>query len=532
VLPGVRIDLLDSDRFLQHDARGSHLRTFAFGQPPRVLSRAALHGSGPVRQTASEHRSQGGTKSFAPTLPLRVGRLASAGVRQTRPVGRIDLDLGDRRHNTTVEAHRKLSILRMPPAKQLVEAVRREPSRTRALDDPILAAALDQFIALGMAPQIGPTVKELLERSGQTRYASALTAMTPTIAVGGAAATGTAATAQRFDDGSWLIVYDVGLEAVLWYAAQLLVLVAREDPADTGVDPIAAARAIRLGVAVAALGFDANDLLTFRLDDERLIRAGELFTEMELFVLAHEVGHVLDGRDPLAVSTKSPSDWHTSENLADEIGVELMMGDVTPGRDVYPDLDVRFAAVRLLMSVLAAYERGVFAVQPRSHPLALDRWRLVEPHLRARFGLGLRPIAAAAEAFAIEIEVIDDAHPDVERDADVVLDALALYVVPTVAAQRSVLDGVAKGYLLLNPPPARLVALAGRRVGTRDSFAIPPDVLELATELRSLRDRGVAVTRRQLSEMAERSTSTSLLPSWMSSALAAWIVAQDHTSRE
>lgn len=267
----------------------------------------------------------------------------------------------------------------------------------------------------------------------------------------------------RYEDESCLLLVDHGLMLCTWLTAQLAAAVVGGTASAAGA-PVAvkdAVAAVRLAVARPAVGARAGLVPPLLLPASDFPLAASLATEMDMFLVAHEVAHPLlrhfsEQRRALgAVAGSAVASDHApaAEHAADVFGLTLTLDDIDQGRAGAEHLPLRLAAIRLTLAVIDLYEQTCFALQPTSHPPAAVRFALLRKHaLLPWFGDDLEmllvPLAAFAEALEAAPEE-DYAHAAgrVDRGLGALLDR-RLWDAPTWAQLAELAGFVA-------PRPAR-----------------------------------------------------------------------------
>jgi hypothetical protein len=250
------------------------------------------------------------------------------------------------------------------------------------------------------------------------------------VALGACSGGEVSAASFTFADGSYLILFDHGLATLTWLTAQLhaitrttplLDLPAPSEPRE----PDAAARILRLASSWIAAGGRARVGLPLVMSTDEITAAGALISEMDLFIVGHELAHILlghfEGSRPrlgaVGGSGQLIGKRHDEEHAADLLALTLMFDDVlTEGTASSAVVELRLTAVRLFMAVLDMFERSCFLVQPASHPPASDRWHYLREQTLSRWFDDFNDISArVAQEFLDAL----DAIAEVPRAADV-----------------------------------------------------------------------------------------------------------------
>ena len=309
-----------------------------------------------------------------------------------------------------MEAHDRLRALALPASDTILDAaiglVRDHVAARRmdVVDADQLEHAIVELRKHGtMTSMIERTWELLRERVADTSVQGAIDALEPRTARGACSGGEVSAATFGFGDGSYLILVDHGLATLTWLAAELAVLCSdagdEQETGDVSVPAEVAARAMRLGAARSAVQIGAGSVPSLLLRGDDMLLASDLVVQMDMFVMAHEVAHILlghmgtDGSPFGAVggSNRLLGKSADLERAADLLAVTLVLDDVLQGGSAHRgDIAVRVGAVHLFLAVLDLYESHTFVLQPTTHPPALRRWaHLVDDALGPWFGDGL-----------------------------------------------------------------------------------------------------------------------------------------------
>lgn len=372
----------------------------------------------------------------------------------------------------------------------------------------------------------------------------------------GACSGGEVSTATfAFVDESFLILVDHGLAGLTWLGAQLSALTSASPTQimqpTTRVPATAAARALRLGVAYTSLGGRAGVLPPMMLPSADLRLAGALVAQIDIFVMAHELAHVLLGH--IGSGSRVGIVGGTSELLgkvsdqefeADRLAAALVFSDAADEIDATL-AELRLSAIRLFFELIEIYERGRFVIQPSSHPPARARWArlraaalddwfenldalvLVCEPLLASFGqLATDPEDLASDAEIVEHElaaVIDSTVWDVDRWRDTArLNSLVAPAGVSATAALLAWDGWQTGAV------AELPALVDRVIGSEIVRGVVAKAI--AGEDVLTRIDMVDVVARAAAPYVPESDRTDLFPFWALSALISDLLQHGHRS--
>jgi hypothetical protein len=251
-------------------------------------------------------------------------------------------------------------------------------------------------------------------RDPQTK--ARLGALDERIALGTATDGEISAAVFAYPDTSYLVLVDHGLMLCTWLAAQLAAVLAPasagQAPADSGVEVEDAVAAMRLAIVRPAVGARAGFLPALLLPKANFHLAASLAREMDIFLLAHEVAHVMlghfqDGRQAAgAVAGSVMADRGIEdEHAADTVALTLLLDDIDSGDTGPEHLPLRLAGVSLTLALIESYERTSFVIQPTSHPPAHERFaHLRRQALQPWFGDDLEALLAPLRRFADALE--------------------------------------------------------------------------------------------------------------------------------
>jgi hypothetical protein len=444
-----------------------------------------------------------------------------------------------------MEAHEQLRLLRGRLPTEMLEAAAAELARMAATAgwknvpgdetfDEVVAGVLRTG---SMGEQIERAWALLRARVTDDAIQASLDALSSRIAVGAVTEGELSAAVFAYADGSYLIVADHGLMVLTWLAAQLAAVLCDDSrfglradiPRIAVADAVAA---LRLGVARPAVGARAGLVPALTLPEERLALAGALVMEIDLFLIAHELAHVLLGHfraerralGAVAGSAILSDNAIHAEHAADLLALTFLLDDLEAREVSVAVAALRLGAVRILFALIELYEQACFVLQPSSHPPAALRFdHLQKMALEGWFGgnLGklLAPFAALPEGLASEPDPLFHAVERVDRGLDAFLDRNLWD--PSVWAEVAQL-----GYFVFPPLTAArraLLAVAGddedRVAELLASVLADPRIAALVAAR-----RGGILTRLELLDHVAEVLSRSSLPSapvWAVSALVA-----------
>lgn len=234
-----------------------------------------------------------------------------------------------------------------------------------------------------------------------------------------------------YPDSSYLVLVDHGLMLCTWLAAQLAAVLTTPNPAglqepDSGVAIEDAVAAMRLAIVRPAVGARAGFVPPLLLPAANFRLAASLAREMDLFLLGHEVAHVLlghfrDGQTSMAAiagSSMLADSGSEQEHAADVVALTFLLDDVDRGMAGPERVPLRLAALLLTLALIESYERTCFVLQPTSHPPARDRLahlraRVLEPWFGDDLDTLIRPLRLFAEA--LQQPPAEDLHHAVGR---------------------------------------------------------------------------------------------------------------------
>lgn len=239
-----------------------------------------------------------------------------------------------------------------------------------------------------MTGELVRSVKRLVARNADAPWVNELTQAVAGVVVGAVRGGEVSAATLRFPDRSHLLLVDHGMAAVTWLAASMVAILGRDRPAGesqsgSGEEALGEACAFRLALSRAAAGGSANLIPPMVLSVDELRVAGAFALEMDAFVVAHEVAHVLLGHlnagakevGVVGGSNRLMGKQAAQELAADELALRLMFADAGTDAVTSQVATIRLGAVRLFLSVLQEYEQTCFLRLPSSHPPAPVRWQ-------------------------------------------------------------------------------------------------------------------------------------------------------------
>lgn len=239
-----------------------------------------------------------------------------------------------------------------------------------------------------MTGELVRSVNRLVERNAEAPWVNELTQAVGGVVVGAVRGGEVSAATLRFPDQSHLLLVDHGMAAVTWLAASMVAIIGRDrrdgvSHGDSGEEAHGEACAFRLALSRAAAGGSASLLPPMALSLDELRVAGAFALEMDAFVVAHEVAHILLGHlnaGATAVgivggSNRLMGKQEQQELAADELALWLMFADAGTNAVTDQVATIRLGAVRLFLTVLEEYEQSCFVRLPSSHPPAGVRWQ-------------------------------------------------------------------------------------------------------------------------------------------------------------
>lgn len=266
------------------------------------------------------------------------------------------------------------------------------------------------------------TLARLRTRIQDEQIAARLDTLKASLSVGAVREGEVSAASMRFPDGSHLIVIDHGLSLLTWHAAALIAIrrsIAEDQPGgkrDSDAHD-APARAFRLATSRIAAGRRAGVLPPLVLTRPELEIASLLTFEMDVFVLAHELAHLLLGHLQASGQTlgvvgggnvllgKQAKD----EFAADQLALMLMFNDaLTDGALSVDVARLRLAAVRTFLTVLEEYEHACFFFAPSTHPPAWERWEALRSRSVNRWFPDLENPLGLVQPFIDDLQALRD----------------------------------------------------------------------------------------------------------------------------
>jgi hypothetical protein len=304
------------------------------------------------------------------------------------------------------EAKRRLELLALPASDEILRATIEHASRIYVPPDAAsgytaqFREAASDLLRFGtMTADVRKAWQNLGRRIRDEGVSTRVAELSEKVSLGACSGGEVSAASFTFDDGSYLILFDHGLATLTWLIAQLhaisrttplLRLPAPSDP----LDPEVAARVLRLASSWIAIGGRAGVCPPLTMSTEEITAAGVLISEMDHFIVGHELAHILlghfDGNRPrlgaVGGSSQLVGKRPHEEHAADLLALTLMFDDVlTEGTASSAVVELRLTAVRLFMAVLDMFEQSCFLVQPASHPAASKRWRYLGDQALSRW---------------------------------------------------------------------------------------------------------------------------------------------------
>ncbi len=335
------------------------------------------------------------------------------------------------------EAERRLELLALPASDEVLRAAIEHASRAYVPTDAASGytaqfheAASDLLRFGTMTADVRKAWQNLGRRIRDEGVSAQVAGLSEKVSLGACSGGEVSAASFTFEDGSYLILFDHGLATLTWLIAQLhaisrstplLGLPAPSDP----LEPNVAARVLRLASSWIAAGGRAGMCPPLIMSTEEITAAGVLISEMDLFIVGHELAHILlghfDGNRPrlgaVGGSSQLIGKRPDEEHAADLLALTLMFDDVlTEGTGSSAVVELRLTAVRLFMAVLDMFEQSCFLVQPASHPAASERWRYLRDRALSR---GFEDFDKAWDQVAQRFLDALDAIAEMPRAADV-----------------------------------------------------------------------------------------------------------------
>ena len=324
-----------------------------------------------------------------------------------------------------MQAHERLELLKGRVSAVVVESAAAELERMAreadwsvrsgvgAFDDVVDAVRHDQ----SMAGDLRRAMTTLRSRIVDADVVRQLEALDGRLAVGVTADGQLSAAVFAYPDKSFLVLVDHSLMLCIWLAAQIAVALrgheATPDTAGNGIAVDDGLAAIRLALARPAVGARAGLLPPLLLAEPEMALAASLTAEIDQFLLAHELGHVLLGHftdqrralGALVGPSTTADNTLELEHAADLVALTLVLEDIDHGRVGTEHLALRLAALRLGLVPIDNYERTCFVLQPTSHPPAAERFaflraRALEPWFGSHLEDLLRPFTDLVRALA------------------------------------------------------------------------------------------------------------------------------------
>jgi hypothetical protein len=299
------------------------------------------------------------------------------------------------------EAELRLALLALPASDEVLRNAIEHAVRVYLPPDSAeeyaaqFRAAADDLLRFGtMTADVRKAWQNLRRRIRNEDIVTRVAELSAVVALGACSGGEVSAASFTFSDGSYLILFDHGLATLTWLIAELhaismtaplLGMAAPTAP----LDQQAAARVLRLAASWIAAGGRAGVSPPLRMSTEEITAAGVIISEMDVFIIGHELAHILlghfDGNRPrlgaVGGSGQLIGKHPDEEHAADLLALTLMFDDLlTEGTAPSEVVELRLTAVRLFMAVLDLFERSCFFVQPASHPSAPDRWRYLNEH--------------------------------------------------------------------------------------------------------------------------------------------------------
>lgn len=248
-----------------------------------------------------------------------------------------------------------------------------------------LDAALGDFPRFGLATSLRrfwPRLKELV--AGNEALARRIAELSERVHIIELDLDGFAAGTRRFPDGSCLVQLDTGLLLTIFEVVQLFVAVSMPDP-QMSVEQTEREAAVVLELVLAEYRLlrghaTPNGTLATPAQGDAI---GELTQAANVFVLVHEVSHLLLGHAGDRDDEQRQQDEIDSDVLAFRLLAGVYAADPTIAK---AQAHGRLLGARLLFSCIELFERATFVTTGRTHPPAAYRWAVVRLAAEQTFG--------------------------------------------------------------------------------------------------------------------------------------------------
>lgn len=234
-----------------------------------------------------------------------------------------------------------------------------------------------------MTVELTRAFERFVERVRDEHISSALQDLRERLSLGAVRQGLLSAATMKFPDASHLLLVDHGLAALTWFAAGMAMTTLAASQSRPPQALQAPAHAFRLATSRLAVGGRAGICPPIVLDAATFGPAGTLTAEMDVFVLAHEISHILlghlgnpgKGMGIVGGHNELLGKAEADELAADNLALLLMFDDViTEGEVSDAVAAARLGGVRLFLTVLEEYETASFLIAPTTHPPARARW--------------------------------------------------------------------------------------------------------------------------------------------------------------
>ena len=441
-------------------------------------------------------------------------------------------------HAWPMEAHERLALVSLPAEPGVVQAAIEHMERlvdNGALDNNdasdlrLAAAALSQHG--NMSGDVERAWRALRSRLQDPRVITIVDGLDSRVARGACSGGEVSAATLGFIDGSYLILVDHGLATLTWLAAGLTV---------TTADPAVCARAIRLALARPATRNRAGPTPSLALSSAEIRRAGALVNEMDVFLLGHELahillGHVADGGLPVGAvggSAQLVGKEVDAELAADLLALTLLFDDMSEPAVDRDLARLRISAVRLFLAVLERFELQCFVLQPSSHPAAARRWDHMASVALTHWFDEIPPLYDRVADLLSALQELG-VPPALQDDADAVVEGLDAWLDHALWHHQDWQDLATMNALLLTPGRLAVQTLLtwpgwGKEdvdTAIEDMVTIALKSSEVRGAIRRALDEGVPLTRIELVERVDAALESDVPRSALNQPFPTWAIA-------
>jgi hypothetical protein len=257
--------------------------------------------------------------------------------------------------------------------------------------------AYPPWLGMDRGSRIAQIVKpELLPEINRRLFAG-------TLAIGEVGLAEPTASTDPLDDGSFVVEMHSGLMQFIYLVTRTLHSASVEQTAEGIVAPAITREQLVHKVAQIFLDWEAGKFATepgfqhasFPIDPQRVRIAEKLATNAEIFILAHELGHVImDGGDHNRYP--SPAQWRGAETYPDWLGVRIT---ITAGARL--GRRMMYAGMLFAVRVFSFLER-LGQKFPGPHPPPGERLGLVKQMARGMFAHDIEFTAVSTVALSYD----------------------------------------------------------------------------------------------------------------------------------